>query len=98
MDLPKVLDFLHSRVEQLCRTNSLYSVTYVMAPFKETEELIRACGHDTTELQQAILAASETFDRLERARDKAACKFKAQGVCFTVDEARRQEIEQSRLQ
>lgn len=97
MDLPKVLDVLHSRVQQLAKSNAdLHS--YVLTPYKETEQLIRACGHDTTELHQAILAASETFDRLQNAREKAASKFKAQGVCFTVDEARRQEIEQSRLQ
>lgn len=98
MDLKTVVDFLNSHVDELGGTSYFCNFTNGLARYKETERLIKACGHDTAELQIAIDAFEVTARALEKAREKTVCKFKADGVCFVVDEKKRKEIEAANLQ
>jgi len=98
MDLPTLITILNTRVDELSRSGCFCGFTPVLAPYRETKKLIQACGHDTSELESAINAADQALTQLELTRDKVACRFKADGVCFTVDESKRKEIEMARLQ
>lgn len=69
-----------------------------LTPYSETQKLIEACGHDASELEQAIDAAGKAVAKMEIARYKVVTKLRADGVCFIVDESKRKELEQSMLQ
>jgi nitrite reductase/ring-hydroxylating ferredoxin subunit len=60
--------------------------------------LLAACGHITEELDSAIITADKAIEDLKVARERAVARFKANGVCFSVDESKRKEIEAARLQ
>lgn len=99
MNLDTVVEILNSRLDELIK-NIEWSQNgkYFLVPYRQSEKLIQACGHETTELHEKINAAEVSLGELEEARKKAVCKFKSEGVCFVVDEARRKENEASRLQ
>ncbi len=65
---------------------------------RKTSELLGACGHNNQELEGAITAAEKAFEDVRTAWNLAVAWFKADGVCFTVDETKRKEIEVARLQ
>jgi hypothetical protein len=98
MHLVTVVDVLNARVDELCMPSSFFGFGQEMTRYKEVQKLIKACGHNTSELQQAIDAADKAISELTMVRDKVVGKFKHDGVCFTVDESKRKEIEQSTLQ
>ena len=98
MDLKTLVDFLNLHVDELDRRSFYCDFDNSLDPYKNTARLIQACGHDTTELQNAIFAAEVAISALKKAREKAVCRFKQDGVCFTVDETKRKEIEATNLQ
>jgi hypothetical protein len=69
-----------------------------MDQHKETSALLTACGHTTEELDSAIVTADKAIENLKAARERAVAWFKAEGVCFSVDESKRRKIEAARLQ
>lgn len=97
MDSHTVVDVLNARVEELGRDCFVLTRSF-LTPYSETQKLIEACGHDTSELEQAIDTAGKAVAKMEIARYKVATKLKAGGICFVVDESKRMELEQSRLQ
>jgi hypothetical protein len=64
---------------------------------KDVQKLIKACGHDTSELDQAIIEAHKALLRLDLVQEQERCRFKANGICFFVDESKRKEIALERL-
>jgi hypothetical protein len=98
MDLPTLTMFLNARVDELANQACCCGFTHVLTPYNETKKLVQACGYDTSEFERAINVADQALTQLEMARDKVACRFKADGVCFVVDESRRKEIEMAWLQ
>jgi hypothetical protein len=70
----------------------------VWGEHRQTSALLGACGHDNGELEAAIAGAEKAFDALVAARTRAVARFKAEGVCFSVDESERKGIEEARLQ
>ncbi len=98
MNLRTVVDVLNARVDELSVSSSFCGLGQDMVRHREIERLIKACGHDTSELQQAIDAADKAMRELTQVRDKVVTKFKLDGVCFIVDESKRAEIERSTLQ
>lgn len=97
MDLRTVVDVLNARVDELGR-GCYWETASFLVRYRETQKLIQACGHDTSELEQAIDAAGKAVAEMEIVRDKVVSRFKANGVCFIVDESKRKEIEQAKLQ
>jgi hypothetical protein len=97
MDLSTVAGLLNARLDELGR-GLAWSYASILSQYKESQKLIQACGHDTTELEHAIDAAFKANLELEMARHKAVCRFKSDGICFLVDETRRRENEFSQLQ
>ena len=69
--------FLNARVNELCCRNTFYCFETTLARYRETQRLIRACGHDTSELEQAIEATTQACAHLDRVRDKVVSKFQA---------------------
>jgi hypothetical protein len=99
MDTNYLATFLAKRLDEMLPHGGYYcALTGSMAPYRETSSLVYACGHDTAELDRCISAVEKAIADLKAAREKAVVKFKADGVCFIVDETRRREIEQARLQ
>jgi hypothetical protein len=96
MDLPTIVDVLNARLDEMGKGLS-WSLACMLSQYKESQKLIHACCHDTTELEQAINTAFKANLELERARDKAVCRFKSDGICVVVDETRRRENELSKL-
>ena len=99
MNLNTVVGILNARLDELQPTNScFFGIQPSINKYKETELMIRACGYDTNEFQQAIQSATEALANLDEASNKAVLKFKTEGVCFCVDGHKLKEIELARLQ
>ncbi len=98
MDVSSVVTFLTMQVDSWGNGPFYCPIGNKMADYAKTAELIRACGHDTRELDQAITDANKAFERLFAAREKVVTRFKTEGVCFAVDETKRKEAEAACLQ
>ena len=97
MNLSTVTDVLNARVDDLSR-RGCPCWEGVLIRFREAGKVMGACGHDTSELEQAIDVVEKAMIEMNRVRDKVVSKFKADGICFCVDENKRREIEIARLQ
>lgn len=97
MDLNFLTVLLNNRVDELTMTSFMNNTSAVMRRYKDVQTLIKACGHDTRALDQAIIEAREALLRLDQVQEQARCKFKADGICFVVDESKRKEAELERL-
>ena len=97
MDLNFLTVLLNDRVDELTMTSFMNNTSAVMRRYKDVQTLIKACGHDTRALDQAIIEAREALLRLDQVQEQARCKFKADGICFVVDESKRMEAELERL-
>ncbi len=60
-------------------------VKAVLDGHRKTSVLLGACGHDNRELEGAITAVGEAFEKGRTALELAVARFEADGVCFTVD-------------
>ncbi len=97
MDQHILVDLLNARLDDLV-SDCVWRTRSLLTPYVETQKLIEACGHDSSELEQAIKAAGEAVAKMDIVRHKVVTKLKADGVCFVVDESKRKELELSRLQ
>ena len=99
MNRTTITSFIAKQLDQWDRRIAPWDqATYRMDDYRQTSELLGACGHDTRELDQAITDTRVVLDRLVAARDKAVARFKADGVCFTVDEGKRKEVKAARFE
>jgi hypothetical protein len=99
MEMPSVVGYLNMQLDLWCFDMTFYCrVGSRMEEYRKTNQLIKACGHDTRELEGAIAHADKAFELLKAAREKAVAQFKVDGVCFTVDKAKSKELEAARLQ
>ncbi len=99
MNVPTVVSILSKRLDSLCLYLPLYCPLKAgMDQYKETSALLAARWHNTEELDSAITAADKALFVLSKARERAVARFKAEDVCFYVDEVKRKEIEAARLQ
>ena len=90
MNTSTIATFLAKQLDQWDRRIAPWDqATYRMDDYRQTSELLGACGHDTRELEKAIIDARVVLDRLVAARNKAVARFKAEGVIFVVDESNR---------
>jgi hypothetical protein len=92
-----VARLLNARLDELGR-GLAWCYASILSQYEESQKLIQACGHDTSELEHAIDAAFKANLELEMARDNAVSRLKSDGICFLVDETRRRENEFSQLQ
>jgi hypothetical protein len=75
---------IHARVDALTR-GSCYCPFYTgIQGYHELELTLQAAGHDTSELHEAVKEKIESIEKLKAVRDKAAERFKQQGVLFKV--------------
>ena len=98
MDHSSLANILYTRIEELdfgCRS---FGCRSILSQHMETKRIIRACGHDTSELEQAIDAANKAWCDLEDTRKKVVERFKVEGICFMVDAEKRKELELTELQ
>jgi hypothetical protein len=100
MNVPTVVSILSKRLDSLCPYLPLYCPQKAgMDQYKETSALLAACWHNTEELDSAMItAADKALFVLSKARERAVARFKAEDVCFYVDEVKCKEIEAARLQ
>ena len=99
MDLNTVTTFLGMHLDKWCQCSEFFcSIRHTLGEHKQTSQLLGACGHDNRKLEAAIAGAEKAFDVLVAARMRAVVRFKADCVCFTMDESRRRKIETARLQ
>ena len=99
MELRTVTTFLGGQLDQWCRRSEFWCpVSNALGEYRQTSQLLGACGHDNRELDAAIAGADTAFGVLVAARERAVRQFKEDGVCFSVDERRRKEWEEARLQ
>lgn len=89
--------FLNDRLDELSRTHMFNGTSAVLQRYRDVQKLIKACGHDTRELDQAIIEAHEALIRLDQVQEQTKKRFKANGICFVVDESKRKEIELEKL-
>jgi hypothetical protein len=92
-----VARLLNARLDELGR-GLAWCYASILSQYEESQKLIQACGHDTSELEHAIDAAFKANLELEMARDNAVSRLKSDGICFLVDETRRRENEFSEKQ
>lgn len=97
MDLNFLTLLLNNQLDELTTTCYFNNTSAVMKRYTNAQALIKACGHDTSELDQAITEAHAALIRLDHVQEKTKCSFKTNGVCFVVDESKRQEAELERL-
>jgi hypothetical protein len=50
--------------------------------YRDLELTLQAAGHDTSELHDTIKGTLDSIEKLKAAHDKAADRFKQQGVLF----------------
>jgi hypothetical protein len=99
MDLPTVVTHLNLQLDSWCYELSCFCpMNKKMDEYRQTSNLIKACGHDTRELDEAIIGSGKAFELLKAACKEAVDLFKAKGVCYTVNEGKRKELEAARLQ
>jgi len=91
MNLNTVVTFLCQQLESW--TTYYCPFTEELKNYRKTSELLQACGYDVHELNAAIIAAEKANLELRKARERAVARFHAEGVCFTVDEDKRSELE-----
>jgi len=96
MDPNGLVRYLANRVESLKCCFCLFS--YELANLKETSSILQACGHNTEELDQAIVKARDSIAELKKAQERAIDRFKNSTVTFIVDAQKAAEIEAARLQ
>ena len=100
MDTNYLVNFLSRRLDSI---GGPFSTCYcffegALSEYREAASLLGACGHDTSELKHAISEAEKAIKVLKVQREIAVSRFKANGVCFTVDGRKRKEIKQAQLQ
>ena len=83
MELPTLTRFLCLQLDEYGQFCHPFAVE--LNTFRQTSALLEACGHDTGELDAAILAAERASLELKAARERAVARFKTGGVCFTVE-------------
>lgn len=88
---------LNDRLDELSRTHMFNGTKAVIQRYKDVQRLIKACGHDTHELDQAIIEAHEALLKLDHVQEQTKNRFKANGICFVADESKRQELELEKL-
>lgn len=99
MNLSTVVEILNTRLDELCPVNGCFSgIGPSLRKYRETQEMIQACGHNTDEFEKEIRSTTEALANLEKARKAAVLKFKTEGVCFCVDGHKFKEIELASLQ
>ena len=84
MDLSTVAGVLNARVDELC-SGSYFRDCCMLSEHKQMQQIIQACGHDTSELLRAIEEAEKAVHALRMVCDKVVFKFKTDGVSFVVD-------------
>ena len=96
MNLNKVVTILCQQLESWKSSPYYCPFTQELKNYRNSSELLQACGHDVHELNVAIIATEKAFQELKVARDRAVARFHTEGVCFTVDENKRSELEAKR--
>lgn len=59
----------------------------------ESSELLKACGHDTADLDEAIKETMNSIIRLKAVNEAAESKFKKEGVIIYTDKSKLIEAE-----
>ena len=54
--------------------------------YRETALLLRTAGHNTSELDSAVIQYMESVDKLRAARNTAVNKFKQEGLKYSIVE------------
>lgn len=96
MNLNTVVTYLAQQLESWKALPYYCPCTQDLNNYRKTSELLQACGHDVHELNAAIITTEKAFKELKFAREQAVARFTAEGVCFTVDEDKRRELEAKR--
>lgn len=81
--------------EKLDSTNQVCLLNHSLKLYQETVTLLRAVGHDATDLEQAIHNATEAIAVMKHVNQIACAKFKAEGVKFQIvsDESLTSQVE-----
>jgi hypothetical protein len=97
MDLRAVTTILGMQLDKWCVSNSFWCpMKHALVEYKQTSALLRACGHDNRELEEAIAGVDKALDVLTAARERAVERFKTEGVSLSVYESKCKEIEARR--
>ena len=96
MDEPTLATYLSQHLDTL--VDSPFYCPYNLHKYRQTSALLRACGHNTESLDEAIEATSTSIQELKAAQESAIFKFRNEGVCFIVDTEKAKELEMAHLQ
>jgi hypothetical protein len=79
-----ITQLIHARVDALTKTSCFCPFNSGIQAYRELELTLRAAGHDTSELRDAIKETFEIIVKVNAERDKAVERFKQQGILFKV--------------
>ena len=91
-------NYLNKRIDELDpnRFNTC-SLTANLMDYMEISQVLKACGHDTAELDMTITETSMAIEKLKKVQRKAIIKFKNEGVNFTAEKNKQFEDESESL-
>ena len=79
-----ITQWVRARVDKLSRPSCRCLITAGIEEYHELNLILKAAGHDPTELHAAMKETLESTVKLKAVRDKAVERFKQQGVIIKV--------------
>jgi len=86
MDKSYIVSFLNKRIGEMSYANTFTGRQAVIERYDAVIKLIKACGHDTRDFEQALHDADQALEKLDIVQDQTIDRFKANGICFVKDE------------
>ena len=85
-----LFEFMNQHIQSLAADNSWCRFGHAMEEHTKLSQVLKAVGHDTTELDNAMQSVLSVVQTLKQATNKAKLKFTQEGVKHTtaVDEER----------
>ncbi len=87
-------EFIHDTINTLSKTSVVCFFAHALGEYVQLCTTLKAAGHDTSELNAAMLETEASIVKLKAVRKAAVEKFKQSGVLFTVVPLEKEEVKE----